>query len=112
MWHVLTLRAHHLSPTCDPALGQDTIQVDAKYTHHDSHSFPVPDKVHVGLPALPFNDLGSGARVVHGVGRHQVVPIRWPAEPQHMGCPSTLKETPALGRSSRPTVWPKLCPRE
>lgn len=51
-------------------------QPEAKSTHHNSHSFPVPDKVHVSLPALPFDDLGSGARVVHGMGRYQVVPIR------------------------------------
>lgn len=79
-----------------------------EHTHHDSHSFPVSDKVHVGLPALPLDDLGGGAGVVHGMGRHQVMSIRWPAEPQHMGCPSTLKETPVLKRKSRPTLWPKL----
>lgn len=79
-------------------------QPEAKWTHHDSHSFPVPDKVHVGLPALPFNDLGGGAGVVHGVGRHQVVPVRGPAEPQHVGRPSTLRETSVLERSPRPTL--------
>jgi hypothetical protein len=49
---------------------------EVRDTHHNSHSFPVTHKVHVGLPALSFDDLSSGARIIHGMGRYQVMAIR------------------------------------
>ena len=64
---------------------------DSVEAHHYSDSLAVTDKVHGRFPPLPFHDLCSRARVVHGVSRDNVLAIRGPAQPQHMGCATTLE---------------------
>lgn len=73
--------------------------------HHHGDSFTVAHKVHVGLPAVPLDDLSGGAGVVHGVSRHQILTVWRPGQTQDVGRPSTLKVTEremVLNRSTLP----------
>lgn len=50
-------------------------------------------KIHVGPPPVPLHNLSGGAAVVHGVSRHDVMTVRRPATPQHVGGATALKNT-------------------
>lgn len=59
--------------------------------HHDCDGFTVTHKVHIGLPAVSLHNLSRGPRVVHGVGRHQILTVWRPGQAQDVGRPAALR---------------------
>ena len=48
-------------------------------------------EVHVGPPAVALHDLRRGSRVVHGVGRDQVLTVRRPGQTEDVGGAPALR---------------------
>ncbi len=64
-----------------------------KNTNHHSNSFSMTHKVHVGLPAVAFDDLSCGSRIIHGMSWDQVLTIWRPAQPQDECGAATLNQS-------------------
>lgn len=68
-------------------------------TNHHSDGFSMTHKVHVGLPAVAFDDLSRGPRIIHGVSWHQVLTIWRPAQPQDVCGATALKDGNGQGQA-------------
>ena len=54
-------------------------------SYHTCNSFPVPNKVHSHLPAIPLKDLCHWACIIHCMCWYHIMSVRWPTETKNMG---------------------------
>ena len=57
------------------------------------------DEIKPCFPLVAFHNLSSRSRVIHGMRRNHVMPIRWPVQPQDMCRTATLKSRDRVSSS-------------